>query len=104
VEKTIGGNMFILKIDLAYLEIHAGLIENKNNSYQSMYWRCLYTKQPIEFWDREFLVDNGSRIYKQIISRPYCSACNPEAPKYPCLKFSEVKEPVLANQLVESLL
>lgn len=96
--------MFILKIDLAYLEIHAGLVENRENPHQPMYWRCLYTKQPIEFMDEEILVDNGSKIFKKIISRPYCPVCNPQATKYPYLKFSEVKEPVPINQLIETLL
>ncbi len=96
--------MFILKIDLAYLEIHAGLFTNKKNSHQSMYWRCIYTKQLIEFMDDEILVDNGNKIFKKIISRPYCPFCNPLAPKYPYLKFIEVKEPVPINQLVETFI
>lgn len=96
--------MFILKIDLAYLEIHAGLIENKNNPYQPMYWRCLYTNQPIEFMDEEILVTDGNKIFRKTISRPYCPICNPEALKYPYLKFSQIQEPVPINQLVESLL
>ena len=96
--------MFILKIDLAYLEIHAGLFTDKKNLLKLMYWRCIYTKQTIEFINEEILIDNGDKIFKKIISRPYCPVCNPQAPKYPYLKFSEVKEPVPINQLIETFL
>lgn len=95
--------MYILKIDLAYLHIHAGIFENKKLPHKPMYWRCIYTKKIIEFLDVEVLVNANGKIYQQIISRPYCPKCKPEAIKYPHLNFPDVDEPVFENQLIEVL-
>ncbi len=95
--------MFVLKIDLSYLHIHAGIFEDKKSPHGSMYWRCLYTHKIIEWLDIEMLVKDKNKIFRQIISRPYCPKCKPEAAKYPHLKFPDIDEPIAKQQIIEVL-
>jgi len=95
--------MFVLKIDLAYLHIHAGIYTNKKSLHSSMYWRCLYTQEIIEWLDVEILIVDKNKIYQEIISRPFCPKCKPKAVKYSHLNFPDIKEPIPKHQLIEVL-
>ena len=96
--------MYILKQDLAYLEVHAGLKEDKSDPYQPMHWFCLYTKVKIEFIEEELFIDDGEKVSQQTIMRPFCPQCQPNTCKKPHQYLSSVAEPVAKKNIVESLL
>lgn len=96
--------MYILKQDLAYLEIHAGLKEDKNDPYRPMHWICLYAKVKIDFIEEQISMDNGERFFQLKIMRPFCPYCQPKARKEPHRHLSPVDEPVFKKNVVNSLL
>ena len=90
--------MLMIKQDLAYLHIHAGIVMTKDED-SGIVWRCLYTKTYIKFTTQFIRVDYGTFIKRMEIDRPYCPACNPAA-EYDSTKFTEVPKPIKYTNLV----
>lgn len=88
----------MVKDDLQYLEIHAGIAIGRSE-VQKLNWRCLYTKAIIKFIELDIIVefDNGLSIIT--VTRPYCPKCLPAA-KYDVKKFVELVNPYPSRLLV----
>lgn len=92
--------MYILKQDLAFLEIHAVLKEDKDNPHNEMFWQCIYTQARIEFIDDIVRLDHGGEI-EVILARPFCPDCKPDTFMNPHVKLAKLDEPVNHRNLKE---